>query len=354
MSRQARHLYQFGTFRLDTAERQLLRDGEPVPLTPKAFETLVLLVERSGHLVEKEELMKTLWPDSFVEEANLTNNVWTLRKILGGDQYGQRYIETVPKRGYRFIASVRELPDASEELVIEKHTLTRIVTEEQEAGGRNRRQEQDTSSFVPPAPASRRLTTPASRVSVSLITQLKSHPVGLIAVTTSAFLMVAASFFWLKSLRGVSPAPKPEMTIERLTNGGDVHGATLSPDGKYFVYAEQDGGISHLWLKQTEQSNPIEITPPTESAITGTTFSPDGQLVYFVALDKQDPQGALFRVPALGGPRTKLLTRINSPVAFSPDGKQIAFTRYDDETKEARLIDCRRKQRKTFTGEERE
>ena len=96
MSMQSQHLYEFGPFRLDTAERLLLRDGVPVPLTPKAFELLVALVQRSGHLVEKDELMKVVWSDAFVEESNVTNNVYGLRKMLGQGENGQSYIETVP------------------------------------------------------------------------------------------------------------------------------------------------------------------------------------------------------------------------------------------------------------------
>ena len=128
MSTQSQHLYEFGPYRLDTAERLLLRDGVPVPLTPKAFETLVALVQRSGHLVEKDELMKLVWSDAFVEESNLTNNVYALRKMLGQGENGQSYIETVPKRGYRFTGPVKELP--AETLVVEKRTITRVVTEE--------------------------------------------------------------------------------------------------------------------------------------------------------------------------------------------------------------------------------
>lgn len=130
MSRRCRHLYEFGPYRLDTAEQLLLRNGQPVPLTPKAFETLVALVERSGHLVEKDQLMKAVWSDTFVEESNLTNNVYELRRILGQDENGRGYIETFPKRGYRFAAPVQEL--SSDALVVEKRTLTRIVTEEHE------------------------------------------------------------------------------------------------------------------------------------------------------------------------------------------------------------------------------
>lgn len=128
MSTRSQHLYEFGPYRLDTAEQLLLRDGEPVPLTPKAFETLVALVVRSGHLVDKDELMKLVWSDAFVEESNLTNNVYALRKMLGQGENGRSYIETVPKRGYRFTAPVREL--SAEALVVEKRTVTRVVTEE--------------------------------------------------------------------------------------------------------------------------------------------------------------------------------------------------------------------------------
>ncbi|MBK9316930.1 MAG: transcriptional regulator [Acidobacteria bacterium] len=109
MSLQTKHLYEFGPFRLDAAEHLLLRDGEAVPLTPKSFDLLLALVKRHGHLLEKDELMKLVWPDTFVEEANLSSNISLIRKALGDGENGQRFIETVPKRGYRFVADVREM-----------------------------------------------------------------------------------------------------------------------------------------------------------------------------------------------------------------------------------------------------
>src|SRR5262245_9191162 len=102
-------IYEFSPYRLETAERLLLRDGKPVALTPKAFETLLVLVRRSGHVVRKDDLMSQVWPDAVVEEANLARNVWTLRKALGDDNGEAKYIETIPKLGYRFVASVTEL-----------------------------------------------------------------------------------------------------------------------------------------------------------------------------------------------------------------------------------------------------
>src|SRR2546428_5298575 len=105
MIQRAKHFYEFGQFRVDEGERSLLRNGQPVPLAPKVFDTLLALVKVRGHVLEKEDLMKELWPDTFVEESNLTYNISQLRKALGD---GEPYIETIPRRGYRFTAPVRE------------------------------------------------------------------------------------------------------------------------------------------------------------------------------------------------------------------------------------------------------
>src|SRR5687767_8307178 len=112
---QTKRLYVFGVFRIDVTERVLLGEKGPVPLTPKAFDLLLFLVQNSGHVLDKEELMKQVWPDSFVEENNLAQNISTLRKVL--DTGGAKFIETVPKRGYRFAADVSEITDEPAELL---------------------------------------------------------------------------------------------------------------------------------------------------------------------------------------------------------------------------------------------
>ena len=114
MIQQARERYEFGPFHIDAAKRLLLRDGETVPLSPKGFEILLVLVEGAGKVVSKDELMQRVWPDSFVEDNNLTYNISVLRKALGEHAGEHHYIVTVPTRGYRFVASVREI---REELV---------------------------------------------------------------------------------------------------------------------------------------------------------------------------------------------------------------------------------------------
>jgi DNA-binding winged helix-turn-helix (wHTH) protein/TolB-like protein/Tfp pilus assembly protein PilF len=101
--------YEFGRFRLDPTDRLLLRDQEVVPLTPKVFDTLLVLVEAEGRVVEKDDIMKRVWPDTFVEEGNLTQNISVLRKALGESAEGIAYVETLPRRGYRFAAQIRAI-----------------------------------------------------------------------------------------------------------------------------------------------------------------------------------------------------------------------------------------------------
>src|SRR5262245_14242598 len=111
MIQRSLHFYEFGPFRLNATERLLHRGDEIVPLTPKVLDTLLILVENSGHIVEKNELMEQLWPDSFVEESSLTQNISLLRKALADGGIDSNYIETIPKRGYRFVAQVTEHPE---------------------------------------------------------------------------------------------------------------------------------------------------------------------------------------------------------------------------------------------------
>lgn len=109
MRTRSNHIYEFGPFRLDVSERLLMKHEQSVALPPKAFEMLTVLVRKKGRLIEKDELLKEVWPDSFVEESSLSHNIYLLRKALGEGSDEVPYIETVPRRGYRFIADVKEI-----------------------------------------------------------------------------------------------------------------------------------------------------------------------------------------------------------------------------------------------------
>ncbi len=125
----AQHVYEFGRFRLDAVERVLIRNDEPLPVPPKDIETLILLVERHGHIVEKEELLQKVWNGVFVEEGNLARRISNLRHLLGDAPEGHEFIETVPRRGYRFVAEVKEAVGVSEPQSIARTIETALPTE---------------------------------------------------------------------------------------------------------------------------------------------------------------------------------------------------------------------------------
>jgi eukaryotic-like serine/threonine-protein kinase len=131
----ARELYEFGPFRVDSAREMLLRDDNPIPLPPKAFQVLLVLIRRNQELVSKDDLLKEVWPDTFVEETNLSRNIFLLRKALGESPQEHRYILTVPGRGYRLAESVRRIPE--QEVSVVAATRTKVHVEVTE---RNRKQ----------------------------------------------------------------------------------------------------------------------------------------------------------------------------------------------------------------------
>jgi pimeloyl-ACP methyl ester carboxylesterase/DNA-binding winged helix-turn-helix (wHTH) protein/class 3 adenylate cyclase len=151
---QNKRFYLFGVFRIDITERVLFGEKGAIQLTPKAFDTLLFLVENNNHTLGKQELIETIWPDSFVEENNLAQNISILRKALGQKADGQDYIQTVPKRGYRFAAEVREELEEDTALVVRERTRARVVVEEE---------------FDEPAPASLPPITPESEFKLDKI-----------------------------------------------------------------------------------------------------------------------------------------------------------------------------------------
>src|SRR5271156_4763224 len=124
-------VYEFGPFRMDPEKQVLLREGQLIAVSPKTFETLLVLVRRGREVVSKEELLKEIWPDSFVEEANLSQHIFKLRKALGDTLEGERYIVTLPGRGYRFAVPVRMITEGGQALIAQMHSRAQIVIEEQ-------------------------------------------------------------------------------------------------------------------------------------------------------------------------------------------------------------------------------
>jgi len=164
-----------------------------------------------------------------------------------------------------------------------------------------------------------------------LLSEIKRHKIGAILVLTGIAVVIAGVAFglykWIgQRQRGGASQP---LKITRLTSTGKVTRANISPDGKYVVYAQDEGGQQSLWVTQVAVSNPNQIVPPADVNYEGLTFSRDVNFVYYVTTDKDHPSGALNKAPVLGGQVRKLLANVSSPISLSPDGKQLAFVRDD-------------------------
>lgn len=351
MDTETRHLYEFGDFCLDAAERRLLRHGEAVPLTPKAFETLAYLVSRSGHVVEKDELLGAVWPDTFVEEATLAQNIFTLRRALGQGRETLQYIETVPKRGYRFVAGVRELRDEGALLVVEQHTRTHVIAEEAEENFPDTKSRDDgaTDTGTDRQATARAVELSAAPEATSTKTiwrQLKRHHTATLLGVLLPFLVLAILAY--RNARMVQPeaavtssaTPFQKVRFAKLTTNGKAVRAALSPDGKYLAHVKQDTGLQSLWVRQVAATNNVQIVAPAAVRYRGVTFSPDGNHVYYVTYDKptNPALAVLYEVPTLGGTPRKLLEDVDSPITFAPDGKRFAFVRGYPAQRETALI----------------
>ncbi len=312
MSLEIKHLYEFGEFRFDTKEKILSCGETYIALAPKLFQLLSVFVENHGRLIEKDELMKKLWADSFVEESNLTFNIRQLRKILKDDAQRPNYIKTVPRHGYRFIAVVNEifeekLPAVKEKPLAEKSAV-KLVEESPHPALKK--------TYSPPALI--RSTLPFVVVSILLITSI-----------------AVASWVWrVQAVRSklIAPILVADFKSEKLTNTGGVFQAVISPDGKRMAYSSEINGKHSVWLRQFETSENIQILPNSDEFYYGLDFSPDGQTIYF-ARGKQDGNITLYHVSVFGGIPKEIAGGTQGWFSLSPDNRQISFVRcpYEDE-----------------------
>jgi Tol biopolymer transport system component/DNA-binding winged helix-turn-helix (wHTH) protein len=310
MSLSFNNLYEFGEFRLDVREKILMQGDQPVELTPKGFELLSVFVENHGRLLEKDELMDKIWADSFVEESNLTFNIRQLRVILGDDAHEPKYIKTVRRHGYRFIAQVKHV---SEEFNPKKAMKP------------------DGSAILPAVSQS---VSTAGAERPSALPKTKKIYASKILAASSIMLMVVALIFglWYVRSRGFEPnAPilsAPFSTEKLSTNGRVVH-AVISPDGKNAVYVNGKASDKEsLWLRQLDDGISTEIIPPSDDVYAGLSFSPDGKYLYFVRRSRLTNETAgVYRVPILGGIPQKIINDTEGWMSISPDGTRISFVR---------------------------
>ncbi len=282
--------YEFDGFRIDTKRRLLMRDGGPIAIKAKALDTLVLLVQHAGRLLEKEELMNRLWPDTAVEEANLTQNVFEVRKALGEVPGEQRFIATVARRGYRFVAEVRAIGD-------EASARDDLAAGDRHVQGAARRAQGASSAG--------RSSTPAWRGRLcccSWVRGFTSRP---------------------GARHRSSPAPRRRRctNLTRLTYGAGLQtDVSWSPDGRRVAYAWNRDGNFDIWVQNVDAGQPTRVTSSPADE-TQPAWSPDGQRL---VLRSEDDGGGLFTVDVNGGPVRRIAPYGRRP-AWMPNGREVVF-----------------------------
>ncbi len=284
--------YLFGPFRLDIMSMQLWRGEELVALTPKAFDTLMVLIRHRPRLVRKDELMSAVWGNSFVSEDSLTQNVTALRRAFGDDPHQPEYITTVPRRGYRFIASVTERyasgATGSAAAPIESATATMA----------------DVASLATVDAAADAAASEAQRRGgwwrFAWIPLAAIAVIAALATAIFSFFNLGAELPVVGSLRFTIQPPQGT----RLASGG-----TLAPNNRYLAFVAQDdpSGVTRLWVRDMNngQTQPIEGTEGANRPF----WSPDGQFIGFFAA------GRIKRVAAVGGPVQMLASTVGLTVS---------------------------------------
>jgi DNA-binding winged helix-turn-helix (wHTH) protein len=287
------HLLEFGRFRLDRTERVLSQDGVPVSLSPRLFDTLSILVENSGHVVEKDHLMQKVWTDVAVEENNLAQSISALRRILGDTLRDPKFIETIPKRGYRFIAPVNEV------LGKRASDKRRVATHSQS----------EESSGTEPSSGSG-TTGRSFRITSAL---------GL-GIAFSGLLGLAV--FWLAWTHWGRPPELKETQLTANSSEASVTAAAISPDGKYLAFADSDG----LYMRVMRTGDTHRISVPPASVVGTLSWFPDSTKLLATVTGLQPNVDSIWVLSIFGQSPVKLLDG-GSQASVSHDGSQIAFVR---------------------------
>lgn len=309
----------FGAFELDAASGELRKAGIPIKLRLQAVRVLLMLTEHAGQVVTREEIRERLWSaDTFVDfERSINFCINQIRAALGDDAEMPRYVETLPRRGYRFIASV------TAEVSREPARIVSIAPRGSEAlplvgvpGEANTANPATAGTQVVPLRPAQPLATGWSW------TSKKRMGVVAAALILASLATGFATRRWLSHSTGPS---LQDIRITKLTSSGAVTGVAISPDARYAAYAKLEGRGQSLWVRQIAAQSDVQILPPG-TGFHGLTFSPDGNYIYFVRSDYNNVEFKyLYSVPTLGGPVKKLFTDVDSPVSFSPDGQRFVF-----------------------------
>lgn len=301
-----KRFYDFAGFRLDTINHRLLRGGETIALTPKEFEVLLALVENAGNIVSKDELLEAVWRDVFVNEETLMRNISWLRKKLGGE----KFIETVPKRGYLFTGRVTT-SDAPE-IIVEEQSIQRIHVEE-------------TITFAPDGNLEKTLPVAPAALQLNPKPELRNSKLAWLALAFVAFAGIAFIVYQNYFQNRAAKVIVASRVIAFSGAAGRENTPAFSPDGKQLAYSWNggEGDALDIYVKLVGAGEPLRLTEK-EANEQYPTFSPDGSHVAFVREFKD--YGEVFLVPSLGGAERKIARMFsgNYSISYAPDGRGIA------------------------------
>jgi Tol biopolymer transport system component/DNA-binding winged helix-turn-helix (wHTH) protein len=299
-------------------------------LPARVFDTLLALVEKEGRVVSKSELMDAVWADAFVEESNLSQNIYTLRRMLGVDEQGRQFIETVPRRGYRFAVPIRSLETKDRPGA---RTSQESVGSNQEVPGSSAGQvssEEPRAAAIPEASA---LSPGGEAGSRRYLLYAVLGVLGILALIGAGF-GIYRIFVSPMGTDQAKIAPIEQLRFQTLTDSGDVASPTISPDGELLAYVRYDQQRESVWIKQIATGYSFQSLAPSRKGYRSLVFSPKGDYLYF--RDSSNP-GVIYQTAPYGGAPRKLVENVWSDFSVSPDGKQFAFIRHETES-DARFL----------------
>jgi Tol biopolymer transport system component/DNA-binding winged helix-turn-helix (wHTH) protein len=313
MGNAVKHLLEFGPYRVDSDQRILTRGEEPIPLSPKAFDLLLALLERNGQVVLKDDLMKLLWPNTFVEESNLGQHVFQLRKALGEKAQDSSYIVTVPGRGYRFAQTVRALP-LVDDIVVESRSRSRVVIEEK-IGGNQVHESTDFALF----PGRELIALPASSEAIRWHRRR-------IVLFIFAFLGALIGGLAVWAFSRPLPLPKVVRSVQ-LTRFGAVepYGQALT-DGSRVYFAQRTGGTSTLAQVSEQGGYPLQIATSVNSVGLYDIDRRRSRLLVMSERSDADSGSPLWVVPTSGGSGRRVGDVLADDAVWSPDGQRIVYS----------------------------
>jgi len=333
----------FGVFEVDRSASRLLKGGKTVKLAPQPFKVLLLLLDRQGQVVSRGEIQRHLWDEStFVDfERGINFSINQIRAALSDDPERPRYIETLPKLGYRFVAAVTH--EAGAEPAV--HAAQAFESESDVSDGSEREAERsdrppptqaDGESEIQRVPMGYRFADAATAAAPMNRPAQQPNPRwwwrSPVLWVGCAIVLVFAAVMFIDRSRPQPNVPavpaadvsSTQLHIRKLTDNDQVTDVAISPDGRYVVFVRGEG--QGLWLRQIDTGTDVEILPGEGVGVSSLTFSPDGSLIYFVKHHADDPfAGSLYSMSMLGGAPRKVLDGIKAAISFAPDGKRFVY-----------------------------